>query len=32
VPVEALVMWIEGEWPDIEKSRQEYDARNKKIG
>jgi len=30
VPVEALVVWIEGEWPDIEKSRQEYDAKSKK--
>ena len=30
VPVEALFTWIEGEWPNIEKSRQEYDVRNKK--
>jgi DNA-binding HxlR family transcriptional regulator len=29
-PVEALFTWIEGEWPDIEKSRQDYDAQNKK--
>jgi DNA-binding HxlR family transcriptional regulator len=27
VPVKALVTWIEGEWPDIEKARQEYDKR-----
>jgi DNA-binding HxlR family transcriptional regulator len=26
VPVKALVTWIENEWPDIEKSRQEYDG------
>src|ERR1700733_1783452 len=31
VPVEALFTWIADEWPDIEKSRQEYDAQHKKI-
>ena len=32
VPVQALVAWIEGEWPDIQKSRATYDqdkSRNK---
>ena len=28
VPVTALVAWIEGEWPSIEKSRQEYDKKS----
>jgi DNA-binding HxlR family transcriptional regulator len=28
-PVRALFVWIDHEWPAIEKSRQEYDARNK---
>jgi DNA-binding HxlR family transcriptional regulator len=27
VPVVALVKWIHSEWPGIEKSRQQYDAR-----
>ena len=27
VPVQDLVMWIESQWPDIEKSRQEYDEK-----
>jgi DNA-binding HxlR family transcriptional regulator len=27
-PVRALFMWIDHEWPAIEKSRREYDARN----
>jgi DNA-binding HxlR family transcriptional regulator len=27
VPVVALVTWIRSEWPEIEKSRQKYDAR-----
>jgi DNA-binding HxlR family transcriptional regulator len=27
-PVRALFIWIDHEWPAIEKSRQEYDARN----
>jgi len=26
VPVKALVAWIECEWPEIEKSRREYDG------
>jgi DNA-binding HxlR family transcriptional regulator len=26
-PVKALVAWIESEWPDIQKSRQDYDAK-----
>ena len=26
-PVQALVKWVEGQWPEIEKSRQEYDAK-----
>jgi DNA-binding HxlR family transcriptional regulator len=30
VPVEALVAWIHAEWPQIEKSRQDYDARPQK--
>jgi DNA-binding HxlR family transcriptional regulator len=30
VPVKALVTWIEGQWPDIERSRLEYDAKDKK--
>jgi len=25
VPVKALMIWIESEWPDIQKSRQVYD-------
>jgi DNA-binding HxlR family transcriptional regulator len=29
LPVKALVTWIEGQWPEIEKSRAEYDKRNK---
>ena len=31
VPVQQLVEWIVQEWPEIEKSRQDYDAKNKKI-
>jgi DNA-binding HxlR family transcriptional regulator len=27
-PVRALFMWIDHEWPAIERSRREYDARN----
>jgi DNA-binding HxlR family transcriptional regulator len=27
VPVKALVTWIQGQWPDIQKSRQAYDER-----
>lgn len=30
VPVEALVTWISEEWPEIEKSRQDYDQTQKK--
>jgi DNA-binding HxlR family transcriptional regulator len=29
-PVKALVDWLLSEWPEIEKSRQSYDAQNKK--
>jgi DNA-binding HxlR family transcriptional regulator len=29
LPVKALVTWIEGQWPEIEKSRAEYDRKNK---
>lgn len=34
VPVKTLIAWIENEWPDIEKSRQDYDKRvgNKAAG
>jgi DNA-binding HxlR family transcriptional regulator len=31
VPVKALVEWVEEEWPEIEKSRQEYDARSNQL-
>jgi DNA-binding HxlR family transcriptional regulator len=31
IPVKALVAWIGDEWPDIEKSRREYDE-NKLLG
>lgn len=31
VPVKALVMWIEGQWPDIQKSRADYDARQAEL-
>jgi DNA-binding HxlR family transcriptional regulator len=31
IPVEQLVHWIVQEWPEIEKSRTDYDARNSKI-
>ena len=27
VPVIGLITWIEGQWPAIEKTRQEYDAK-----
>ncbi len=27
VPVEAIVAWVQNEWPEIEKSRDEYDKR-----
>lgn len=30
VPVQALVDWIVGEWPNIEASRQSYDSKNEK--
>ncbi len=26
-PVTALILWIESQWPEIERSRQEYDSR-----
>lgn len=29
MPVKALVTWIEGQWPEIEKSRVEYDKKKK---
>jgi DNA-binding HxlR family transcriptional regulator len=29
VPVEALFRWIDQEWPKIEQSRRQYDARSK---
>jgi DNA-binding HxlR family transcriptional regulator len=29
MPVKALVTWIEGQWPEIEKSRAEYDKKSK---
>jgi DNA-binding HxlR family transcriptional regulator len=29
LPVKALITWIEGQWPEIEKSRAEYDEKNK---
>ncbi len=32
IPVQHLVQWIVLEWPEIEKSRAEYDQKNKKIG
>ena len=28
VPITNLVKWIENEWPEIEKSRQDYDLKN----
>jgi DNA-binding HxlR family transcriptional regulator len=28
VPVKSLVEWIRSEWPEIEKSRQDYDVKN----
>jgi DNA-binding HxlR family transcriptional regulator len=28
VPVEAIVAWVQDEWPEIEKSRDEYDKRH----
>lgn len=31
VPITNLVKWIEGEWPEIEKSRVEYDSKNEQI-
>jgi DNA-binding HxlR family transcriptional regulator len=31
VPITNLVRWIEGEWPEIEKSRIDYDSKNKQI-
>jgi DNA-binding HxlR family transcriptional regulator len=31
VPVQQLVQWIVQEWPDIEKSRADYDAKNTRI-
>jgi DNA-binding HxlR family transcriptional regulator len=31
VPVRQLVQWIAQEWPEIEKSRADYDIKNKKI-
>ena len=31
VPVRQLVEWIVQEWPEIEKSRADYDVKNKKI-
>jgi DNA-binding HxlR family transcriptional regulator len=31
IPVQQLVQWIVQEWPEIEQSRAEYDAKNKKI-
>lgn len=30
VPVEHLVQWIVGEWPEIDKSRADYDQKNDK--
>jgi DNA-binding HxlR family transcriptional regulator len=30
VPVTALMTWISDQWPAIEKSRHEYDARSRK--
>lgn len=27
VPVKALVKWIESQWPDIQKTRQDYDKK-----
>lgn len=27
VPVKSLVKWIEGQWPEIERSREQYDNR-----
>ena len=29
VPVEAIVTWIQNEWPEIEQSRTEYDKKDK---
>jgi len=31
VPVKALVDWIEHQWPDIERSRQDYDATHQRL-
>lgn len=31
IPVRQLVQWIAQEWPEIEKSRADYDVKNKKI-
>ena len=31
VPVKALVMWIEGQWPAIEVSRQAYDQKTPRV-
>lgn len=31
IPVQELVQWIVQEWPEIEKSRAEYDQRNAKV-
>ncbi|HEX7643374.1 MAG TPA: helix-turn-helix domain-containing protein [Burkholderiaceae bacterium] len=31
IPVQQLVQWIVQEWPEIEKSRADYDEKNKKI-
>ena len=31
IPITNLVRWIEGEWPEIEKSRVEYDSKNEHI-
>lgn len=30
VPVKSLVTWMRNQWPGIEKSRREYDARSEK--
>jgi DNA-binding HxlR family transcriptional regulator len=32
IPVQQLVHWIVQEWPEIEKSRADYDVKNKKTG
>ena len=28
VPVKSMVQWIQAEWPEIEKSRRDYDAKS----